>query len=203
MIRDYNNLEYLNTLSIKELEDYYRCYSHHHFNRNKCHVQPSEYKPLTCICKLKSVKHFCNCQEKAKNEPKKNDSIFLCEYIRPSYTSKEDQINDVKKMIIDMKKSKHMLKKVIEDVDNLIEKKKPVDDGLNEVERFYRSEKFIGSSISITTFKNLPRTDIKGGKYIYELCALDDIPIRGNPIFSFKKKPNSSSSLTVIACKDK
>lgn len=202
MTRNYNNLD---SLSVKELEDYYRCYSHHHFKRHECCIEPKEYKPLKCVCKFKSDDHFCNCPEKSKHDESiKNDSIFLCEYIRPSYTSKNDQINDVKKMIQSMKKSKYMLKNALKDIDNLIEKKKSDEDGLDIVERFYRSNKFIGSSLNISSYKdNLPRTDIKSAKYIYELCKLEDIKAIGNPIFSFKKKPKFSSSFQVISCKEK
>ncbi|RMZ94122.1 hypothetical protein BpHYR1_052559 [Brachionus plicatilis] len=205
MSQNYKNSEDLNSLSLKELEDYYRCYSHHHFNRNQCKIEPKENKSMSFLCNFKSENHFCNCEAKARDEKNSpNDSIYLCEYTRPSYTSKEDQINDVQKMIRNMKKSKFLLKQAMKDVDSLIEEKKPDSDGLDEVQRFYRSNKFIGSSITINSYKDmLPRTDIKSGKYVYELCALDDIPIRGNAIFSIKKNPKISSSLTVVACKHK
>lgn len=200
------NLKNLDSLSVKELHDYYNCYSHHHFKRHDCCIEPKKYKPWRCVHKFQLDDHFCNCPEKSKHDEniKKFDSIILCEQIRPSYTSKEDQINDVRKMIHDMKKSKFLLKSALKDIDNLIEKKKSDEDDLDEVERFYRSNKFIGSELNISSYKDkLPRSDIKAAKYIYELCELNELPITGNPIFSFKKNPDFSSSLQVIACKDK
>ncbi|CAF1018733.1 unnamed protein product [Brachionus calyciflorus] len=206
MIRSYKNPDFIYNLSPKELENYYKCYSHHHFNRHKCQSESDTIldKTYQCVCKINSDKHFCTCKNLEQKNDKaimQNDSLMLCEYIRPSYTSKEDQIKDMTKMIIDLKKSKLLMRQTMKDLDSLIEIEKKAD-SLNEVEKFYRSDKFIGSSLKISLCKDeLPRSDIKPAKYIYELNSLNDVPLLGNSIFSIKKNANFKSNSSVVVRK--
>lgn len=58
------------------------------------------------------------------------------------------------------------MKQAMRDIDKILETSDKEDDHLNDVEKFYRSKSFIGSSMNISSLsKNLPRTDIKPPKH--------------------------------------
>jgi hypothetical protein len=88
-----------------------------------------------------------------------------------------------------MKKSKRLLKKAMEDLDKLImdnEPEKQEEEFEDEVEKFYRSRKFIGSSISVKSLnKDLPRQDIRPSKYIFNLNLNKMYPEYGASVFNF------------------
>ena len=74
---------------------------------------------------------------------------------------------------------------------------KPQDKGLNEVERFYRSDKFIGSSMNIKSLGHtLPRRDIRPAKYASTLQELELSAVNAdqlelmnsNAIYGFRSK---------------
>ena len=205
-------------LSGEELKRYYDCYSHHHFNRHNCTKSLDSgnrtiSSRMQCPCCPDSfdeahLNHFCtgysfdlsaitddlshtnhdlNCTHSDLQH-----SLILCENFRPSFTSKRDQIDFLKRDIKLVRTSKNILKKTIEDLDRVLDefKEKSDEDGLNEVEKFYRSKKFIGSSMKIKSFKNcLPRKDIKPGKFIIETKnKIANSPDFGSAIFSLKDK---------------
>ena len=130
-------------------------------------------------------------------------SITVCENFPPSFTLKEDQLTLINKDINLIKHSKALMRKNLKDLDKLLDetstekKLSNKNDGLNEVERFYRSDKFIGSSMNIKSLKhNLPRTDIRPSKYVTELKELElsGVNMRelelmnSNSIYSFRSK---------------
>ena len=130
-------------------------------------------------------------------------SITVCENFAPSFTLKEDQLTSINKDIHLLKKSKALMRQNLKDLDKLLDEscadKHVIDKyaGLNEVERFYRSEKFIGSSMNIKSLAhNLPRTDIRPSKYVTELKELElsEVNMRelermnSNAIYSFRSK---------------
>ena len=208
--RSYKNKEFISSLSNQELRDYYSCLSHHHTNRNVCKTgQVSELNTTGCPCTCQSTtesNHFCTSfslppSDKClthSNETlnstlgcqlNNSNSIIVCENYAPSFTSKSDQIQTLKKEIGLMKKSKSTLKKAMQDLDKLFDDNfvEPgvQDDGLNEVERFYRSDKFIGSSMNIRSLnKYLPRTDIKYQPHKFEMSNVKTQPEFGTSIFS-------------------
>lgn len=203
MIKSYKNKEFISKLNNKELEDYYNCYRHHHSMRNYCknEAKSKDISLTSSTSCLKDEDHFCTgnsklectcCNAQTKCLASTEHSLIVCENYAPSYTSKTDQINDLKKEVSQMKKSKQLLKKAMQDLDKLLgEDDVNNDDGLNEVERFYRSDKFIGSSIHIKNLhKDLPRQDIQPPKYIYNtnLNKKKDTPEYGTSLFSYYNK---------------
>jgi hypothetical protein len=129
----------------------------------------------------------------SNNESKNNSSLLVCENYAPSYTLKEHQLSDLNKKLHDLRKSKKFLKSTLKDLDNLIENdnKKINDDGLDEIERFYRkSNKFIGSSMKISSLrKHLPRKDIKSSKHIigHDPMNSKNYPLYGSSIFNLRE----------------
>lgn len=193
MLKTYKNPEYIYSLSNKELKDYYDCYSHHHFNRHFCKSDNqtinSSCFDRSCPCYCNSDEHYCTTHGENLEESTNEPSLIVCEHFVPSYTSKMDQINDIKKDIGNLKKSKLFMKQAMKELDEFLDKKPKSKENLNEVEEFYRSNKFIGSSLNVKSLqKNLPRTDIKPAKYIIELNEQNEYPIYGSALFSYDNK---------------
>ena len=214
MHRSSRDKDYVLNLEPKELIDYYNCYSHHHFNRHYCHDNSDFNRTCSreCPCcpdALDSdhLNHFCTgyssdlsslrCDSNhvhnmtcSKCDFKNENSIIVCEHFRPSFTSKQDQIDFIKRDISQIRMSKNILKNAIKDIDLVLGETKEKNDGLNDVERFYRSDKFIGSSMKITSYKKkLPRNDIRPGKFIVETkTRTDNCPDYGSALFSLRDK---------------
>jgi hypothetical protein len=193
MLKSYKNKEYISQLNSKELTDYYNCYSHHGAARLNCdQIKSSNDEKDKQIdneqCPfMNDADHFCTGHKETAcmctHNSKKSDtapclishdhSLIVCENYAPSYTSKTDQIKTLKREVNQMKKSKYLLKKAMEDLDKLIQDNEPEkqkEEYEDEVEKFYRSSKFIGSSISVKSLnKDLPRQDIRQSKYIFNL----------------------------------
>ena len=191
MIRSYKNPDYIYSLNNKELKDYYDCLSHHHFQRHFCNLnttRSTQEHECPCNCQHgQKHDHFCTGLSQSATFRHLNDSqndeslantsysfydpsLVVCENYPPSYTLKEEQIKVLNKDLKDLKKSKQVMKKALNDLDKLLDNfNDKKDDGLNEVERFYRSDKFIGSSMNITSLKKfLPRTDIRPAQHTIE-----------------------------------
>lgn len=125
-------------------------------------------------------------------------SLIVCENYAPSYTSKQDQIAFLKKEVGIMKRSKSELRKTMADLDKLLEeasdqsinkKENNGNDGFDIVENFYRSEKFIGSSMNIKSLKKyLPRTDISTNNYSVDVRQNKLKPPGTMPLFDFYHK---------------
>lgn len=205
MIRSYKNKEFISQLNTKELKDYYDCYTHHHGSRHSCQEnKQSTVKDENCPC-VDDVDHFCTGQKdlcscfqaSLRNRDDKcsatnEHSLIVCENYSPSYTSKNDQIKTLKKEVSQIRKSKQLLKKAMQDLDKLLnEDNENQDDDLDEVEKFYRSNKFIGSSMNIKSLnKNLPRLDIKPAKYVHNqnVNSHKTYPEFGTSLFSYYDK---------------
>ncbi len=233
MLKSYKNKEFISSLNAKELKDYYDCYFHHHSSRNKCNTKINEIKlnesDDCCPCTKETNEnngHFCTGHRETclcHNDSclvSNSHSLIVCENYAPSYTSKTDQIQTLKREVTQIKESKQLLKQAMKDLDKLLNENEPKKsdlDHLNEVEKFYRSNKFIGSSLNIKTLhKDLPRQDIKPSKYIFNqnLNHHKLVPVYATSLFSFydrntftdkellekeaalkpKKKENSSSN---------
>lgn len=208
MHRSYKNPDFIYNLTNKELKDYYACYSHHHFNRKYCKSNESldtgrSVNDRSCPCICDPANHYCtsrhlgltnrhefNASGDSINNTEIDQALIVCEHYSPSYTSKQDQINDINKNVYDLKKSKVIMKQTMKEIDRLLDLgARPNDDGLNEVERFYRSEKFIGSSMKISSLnKNLPRNDVKPAKHLIELGTQNQHSLYGNPLFDFHNR---------------
>jgi hypothetical protein len=215
--KSYKNADYIYSLSNKELIDYYNCYGHHHFSRKFCKCDNIPIKtnhdcPCTCEHGRKHD-HFCTglSLNSAEYGGQMDDiskfhspSITVCENYAPSFTLKNDQLTSINKDINLMRKSKALMKKNLEEIDQLIKltcdstevNKKKFNDS-DEVERFYRSDKFIGSSMNIKSLANkLPRNDIRSAKYVTELkeLALSTVNLdqleqmNSNSIYAFRTK---------------
>ncbi len=215
--KSYKNADYIYGLSNKELIDYYNCYGHHHYSRKFCktdNIPPKTSYDCPCNCEHgRKHDHFCtglslNTSEYGNqiDELSKfhSPSITVCENYAPSFTLKEDQLTTINKDISLMRKSKALMKKNLEEIDQLIKStssstgvtKNKYDD-LDEVERFYRSDKFIGSSMNIKSLAHkLPRTDIRPAKYVTELkelnlstVNLDQLEqMNSNSIYAYRSK---------------
>ena len=214
MVSSYKNKD-INKLSNQELIDYYGCLAHHHLNRKNCcskpnHTQRISYTGCQCTCDDSNDKgHFCtsnstdikqcDCKTNKSNCCLEHDSsLIVCENYAPSYTSKQDQIEFLKKEVGVMRKSKSELRKTMADLDNLLDessdykvnkKEENLNDGFGIVENFYRSEKFIGSSMNIKSLKKyLPRTDISTNNYSVDIRQCKLQPPGSMPLFEFYHK---------------
>lgn len=211
--KSYKNADYIYSLSNKELTDYYNCYGHHHFSRKFCkqshNIAPKSCNDCPCNCEHgRKHDHFCTGLSLNESSTSTGNSTFyspsinVCENYPPSFTLKEDQLTSINKDINLIRKSKALMKKNLKELDELLSDTAPpkIYDKyahLNEVERFYRSDKFIGSSMNIKSLEhNLPRNDIRPVKYITELKELelsemnrDQLElINGNSLYGFRSK---------------
>lgn len=138
---------------------------------------------------------------------KMNDSaLVVCENYSPSYLSKKDQMESVQKEIRQLRLSKSIMRKTMQEIDKLLDESDPdkcAGRDMNPVERFYRSDKFIGSSMNVTSLnKDLPRGDIAPPKYIFELNKQKKpeerlFPLYGTAIFSLKD-PHAFTDKTIL-----
>jgi hypothetical protein len=113
--------------------------------------------------------------------------LIVCENYPDSFTSKGAQLESLSRKIYDLRKSKALLKQTMRQLDDCIEpEERPVPDGLDVVERFYRkSGKFLGSSMKVTSLnKNLPRIDVMTGRYETKCSwAKEDVPPYASSLF--------------------
>jgi hypothetical protein len=171
--------------------------------------------PCTCansndsnhFCTSNSIGYLysgdCKCDNSAVSSNcclKHENSIIVCENYAPSYTSKKDQIQFLKKEVGVLRRSKSTMQKAMDDLDKLLEESRSdrleeMDEGetrdMNSVERFYRSKDFIGSSLNIKSLKDyVPRKDISRTCYEVEERDLKSKgePVLGTPLFGFFNK---------------
>lgn len=93
---------------------------------------------------------------------------------RPSYTSKEDQMGHIKSHLSQMRASKSMMRETLKEIDRLLDESKNGDD-LDEVEKFYRSKKFIGSALNISRLQTPAASSSRvttTAQYIHEINSL-------------------------------
>jgi hypothetical protein len=188
--RSYRNAEFIKSLNDKELKDYYDCFQHHNHFKKTCRCKTEaervhdQDKDCPCRCASAQEKHFCtpingicDCQNR----------LVICENYPDSFTSKGSQLDSLNKKIYELRKSKALLKRTMRDLDScIVPDERPMPDGLDEVERFYRrSKSFLGSSIKVTSLsKNLPRADIVAGKYETTCSwAKEDLPPYASALF--------------------
>lgn len=109
--------------------------------------------------------------------------------IRSSYNSKHQQQKDFKELFLELKNSKKMMKKALDEIDALLETE---DNGnLNDPEYFYRSSKFIGGSLKISSIK-VPNFESKPGFLTKQLEDFKEVNGKkkikfpqGNPLFTY------------------
>lgn len=225
MSHTYKDTEFINSLSKDELIKYYECYLHHNHYRRRCACKDDlervkDDSKCPCVCGLGA--HFCTptnrsliskcdetsvrycnrccCQQQSDSfdstsNESKPPSMIVCENYPASYTTRRDQVDHLKTQLTTMKKNKSFMKQTMRELDGLLNDLKEPDDGLDEVERFYRkSNKFIGSSMNITQLsKNklpVPRKDINVGKHTIGVDIEKDpslMSLYGNAVFDLRR----------------
>lgn len=214
MIRSYKNKEFISSLNNKELRDYYGCLAHHSSNRKNCCQESShsfkQFKNCPCTCiDSNETNHFCtgssvnssqitsqcSCNSGGCQFCREN-SLTVCENYKPSYTTKDDQIKYLKREVGLMRRCKSTLHDAMKDLDKLLDESEAKEvsnrsdgsGGLDSVEKFYRSKKFIGSSMNIKSLREyVPRTDISRWTYEVDLKDMSEKedPSLAAPLFGF------------------
>ena len=188
----YDDLEYLNSLSKEELERYYYCHPLHHYGLK--YTNRSIEHNIDCPCRkyknvrLNSVdtsddnKHYCTSllttfrsesdfgiRDNGYNEY----GLTVCENYPPSFTSKKDQFHELKDNIIELRKSKMIMKQMMKDLDKLLDESKPQNENSDTDDDLFGDDvygRFISKSLDIKSLNNdLPRTDIRPSKYLIEI----------------------------------
>lgn len=211
-LKKYDINEHIKTFSNDELKKYYDCYSHHHFNRFNCSNVSSNVSSLNesscrCVC---DKDHYCTSNsalldESANVLEEENHSttewpIYVCEHFRPSFTSKQEQLSELRRDIYELKKSKHIMRQTMKELDAFLdENKSKSDDHLDDVEKFYRSDKFIGSSMNIRKIKDCVDRTRPKAKYMFEINNLSDANKHfqyphGNALFAVNSKLNKKNA---------
>jgi hypothetical protein len=191
----YNDLEYLNTLSKEELERFYYCHPLHHYGlKYSADANRSIEHNINCPCtkytnvRLNPVdtsidsKHYCTSLLTTfrsesdigiRDDGYNEYGLTVCENYPPSFTSKKDQFHKLKDDIIEIRKSKMIMKKMMKDLDKLLDESKPRNDDIDSDDDLFGDDvygRFISKSLDIKSLnKDLPRTDIRPSKYLIEI----------------------------------
>jgi hypothetical protein len=186
--QDYNDMAYLNTLSIKELENYYYCHPlHHYFDKSESSSFGHKDHSIDCPClkydkdNLKDFdsKHYCTSLQSTFRALDESDqttedvvkdfydkhSLTVCENFPPSYTSKKDQFYRIKDDIVELRKSKLLMKQAMKDLDKLLDESRPEGDS-EEEKTWYDNDdvygRYISKSMEVRSLQEyLPRSDIR------------------------------------------
>jgi hypothetical protein len=180
-----DDLEYLNSLSKEELERYYYCHPIHHYGLkyNANNIRSIEHN-INCQCLKynheKSNPHYCTSllttfrsESDISDNAYNNFGLTVCENYPPSYMSKKDQFYQLKDNIIELRKSKMIMKQMIKDLDKMLDESKPQNEDTDVDDDLFGDDvygRFISKSLEIKPLnKDLPRKDIKPSKYLIQI----------------------------------